>query len=289
MSTPTRIKNSEFQAGGIYPGGTGIVKEIGYKLWDYNGNRPAMSEMCVELLFAPTDGSNEGKEVIINWNVGPATTFQPDPQHNGFALDMTGAGRRMGDGCTYHQVLEDGLKKNCGMSDDALDGANGLKALTGSELTLTRMDPPKRNIANQQAPAPGQQAPRVNQVLVPTRAKFAWERGGGKGAAAAAGKATGAAGTPAGTNGGGANSGKDVADYINELLSKNEDYIEMSDFTPKLLEVLTLAGVKGKERVAITKQTKDQAGLEALAAANGWTFDGLAIEADGKMTGNLSR
>jgi hypothetical protein len=285
MSTPTRIKNSEFQAGGIYPGGTGIVKDIGYKLWDYNGTRPALSEMCVEMTFAPTDGSNEGKEVIINWNVGPATTFQPDPQHNGFALDMTGTGRRMGDGCTYHQVLEDGFKKNCGMTEDALDGPNGLKALTGSELTLTRMDPPKRNIPTQQ-PAPGAAPQRVNQVLVPTRAKFAWERGG-KGAAAAKGAAAGTGTTTAASNGAGA--GNDLAHYIGELLSKNDDYIEMSEFTPKLLEVLTIAGVKGKERVAITKQTKDQAGLEALAAANGWTFDGLVIEADGKMAGNLSR
>jgi hypothetical protein len=280
MSSPTRIKNSEFQSGGIYPGGTGIVKDIAYKLWDYNGSRPKDSEMCVELIFAPTDGSNEGKEVVINWNVGPGTTFQPDPQHAGFALDMTGTGRKMGDGCTYHQVLEDGLKKNCGMPEDALDGPNGLKALTGSELTLTRMDPPKRNIPNQQAPAPGAPPQRINQVLVPTRAKFAWERGG-------KGKAAGAVNTTAATNGAAGN--KDLAHYIGELLSKNDDYVEMAEFTPKLLEVLTLDGVKGKERVAITKQTKDQAGLEALAAANGWTFDGLSIATDGKMEGNLSR
>ena len=302
MSSPQRISNTEFQSGGIYPGGRGIIKNIQYNLWDYNGKQPTDSNTCVECEFVPTDGSNENKEVVINWNIGPSTDLRPDPQDSGFLLDMTGTGRRISDSCTWHQALNQGFMNNCAMKADALNGPKGIRALIGSEVTFIRMDPPPRQgfQQQQQGPmaaggAPGQQQPqRINQVLVPTRASFAWEMG--KGAAARTSNATAAApaagGAPAAASASapasnGTGTSGDLAGYMAEMLEAENGTIDMKEFTAKLLTLLNTKAVKGKDRLAITRETKNADKLKAIAAENGWGLDELVIESDGKMSGSL--
>ena len=180
MSSPQRVSNSDFQAGGIYPGSTGIVKDIAYKLWDYNAPSRPIPKPASKPSFPLFGKSNEGKDVAINWNVAKADSHAPDPSNSGFCLDLKGTGAKLSDSSNWHFAFEEGFVKNCGIPKDALDGPNGIKALIGSELTLTRMDPPKRDLPNAAPAAPGQPPKRVNQILIPTRAKWAWERGGAR-------------------------------------------------------------------------------------------------------------
>ena len=284
MSSPQRVSNSDFQAGGIYPGGTGIVKDIAYKLWDYNGTQPPNSQTCVEAIFSPIRQVQRGKDVAINWNVAKADSHAPDPSNSGFCLDLKGTGAKLSDSSNWHFAFEEGFVKNCGIPKDALDGPNGIKALIGSELTLTRMDPPKRDLPNAAPAAPGQPPKRVNQILIPTRAKWAWERGGAR----QTDTATGTSATPNAAASNGAGAGGDLASLMLSIVTKEGGAIDMADFTAKLTAELTLAGIKGKDRVNLLKSSKTAASLTSAAAANNLLLEQLAIAADGAMSGTLS-
>src|SRR5271154_3978382 len=70
----------DFQAGGgLYPGGTCIVEEACYRLWDYNGKRPKDSQNAAYLRLRPIDGSNDGKVVEQYYSVGGTSSdYVPD-------------------------------------------------------------------------------------------------------------------------------------------------------------------------------------------------------------------
>jgi hypothetical protein len=269
----TRASNEvdDFVAGGIYPGGTGIIQDISYTLWDYNGTQPPNSQCAVKLMFQPTDGSNENKPVEIYWSCGPATTIQPDPGHAGFALGVFHTNSN------WWFVLQK-LKDGCGLQRGALSAADGIRVLIGSEMTLARVDPPKRDGMPSAAPTqPGQQQPRVNQILIPTRVKFAWEktqsRGRGRAAEPAAAPATPSA-PPAATNGNSSD-----ADIISSALTKtltdNGGSIPMDD----LVKLMTpnLKHVPVAQRVEIMKLVKSPGYMVDIYEANGFTADSGVI------------
>ena len=151
---PKRGSNSEFVAGGIYPGGTGTIKDIYYRLWDYNGALPPNSQMCVECVFAPNDNSNDGKDVTVNWSVGPSNSYTPDPADPGFYLDLKGGGHLI-DSSNWHFVQDTGFVKNCGLDAKLLDGPTGIRCLIGSELTLVRRTRPSETISLKPLSLPG--------------------------------------------------------------------------------------------------------------------------------------
>jgi len=174
MSQPKMLSNAVFVAGGIYPGGQILVKEFCFRLWDYGGTRPPNSEMAVYCLGQPLDGSNDGKDVDIFWNCGPATDFQP--VGNGeFAVSPTREG--FSDQSNWHFVF-DKFVKNCGLKANMLDGQSGLRAMIGSVIQLARMPGPARSFNNQEQPAQGQQPRKAAEVLVPVRVQYAWDKPG---------------------------------------------------------------------------------------------------------------
>jgi len=305
MSTPHQpqiLSNDpdDFVQSGLYPGGTGIIEDIAYALWDYNGKQPPDSVCAVKVIFKPTDGSNEGKDVEIFWSVGPSSEFAPS-QDGGFVFGVGSATGMRNSSNWYHIGVA--LRDNCGMEKGKLNGPAGIKALLSSQLTLVRKDQPTRDGMEPQAPAPGQ-GNRQNKAtfLVPTAAIFIWDKpGAGKttkvrpAAAAKPGPvavpATAPAtaprpvmAAPAAPVNGSASATVDVettiAEVLAEILTETEgNAVEFANL-PNL--VLNKVGPQGrgvvvKQRMEITKQVKDPSYITALAGAQGWTFDGTFL------------
>lgn len=189
----------DFIAGGLYPGGTGIVKEFCFKLWDYDGKQPPNSSTFVFMRLAPIDGSNDGKDLEHYWSVGSADEFQPD-HTGGFLVAVTRPGKEPRKGisnqCNWHQALAS-LVRNCGMDPGKFNGPGGLRQFEGSEATVSRVDQVARDFQDANAAAapalataPGQTAPQQQQrrsnkptTLVFTRVKYAWDKAGAPAAA----------------------------------------------------------------------------------------------------------
>lgn len=294
----------DFVQSGLYPGGTGIVEDIAYSLWDYNGTKPPDSVCAVKVIFKPTDGSNEGKDVEIFWSVGPSSEFAPS-QDGGFVFGVGNATGMRNSSNWYHIGVA--LRDNCGMEKGKLNGSAGIKGLLGSQLTLVRKDQPTRDGMEPPPPTQGQgQGQRQNKTfLVPTAAIFAWDKPGTtkpRARAAAAAKpgpvavpATAAApapvpvsqprmAAPAAPVNGSAAATVDVdttiAEVLAEILTETEgNAVEFTNL-PNL--VLNKVGPQGrgvvvKQRMEITKQVKDPSYITALAGAQGWTFDGTFL------------
>lgn len=288
--------------GGLYPGGTGIIKECNYAFWDYNGRQPPNSSVAVKCIFAPTDGSNDGKEETIYWSVGPATDYQPDTT-GGFCFAV-GSKSQIADSSNWHFVVKK-FVDNCGMAKGVLNGTLGIKALEGSQVTLVRMDQPDRNLDSQQIAAPvipGQQQRKFKPtILIPTAAIFNWDRQGGNAAAntstAAAVKAraaknanaaavappvaapTATAPAPAPASNGTASNNL-IGEVIMEILSEAEgNAFEYANLPSLLTDKLGPKGrqITAKARIDAMKQVKDPAFVTGLATANGFNFDGEFI------------
>ena len=170
---PKMLSNTEFAAGGIYPGGQILVKEFCYRLWDYAGKQAPNSNTAVYCLGQPLDGSNEGKDVEIYWNIGSAADFQP--VGNGeFVVSNTR--EKMSEQCNWHFVY-DKFIKTCGLRAEMLNGQTGIRALIGSVFQLATMPGPARNF-KEDAAQPGQQGARKsNDILVPVRVQYVWDKG----------------------------------------------------------------------------------------------------------------
>ena len=264
----------QFEEGGLYPGGTGVIEEIKYVLWDYDGKQPKDSVIAVYVKFQPTDGSNEGKPVPIYWAAGnDVKSFAPDP--TGGHLVIMGAREKQSQSSNWAFVLKK-FRDNCGMDASKLDSPEGILALTRTQVTFARIEQPTRDGLNEDKPATGEPKKFKPTVLVPTKATFPWEKGSAKANAAKATPATAPAGsnaTPASTSNG---SGPlDLSTIIQEIVQAQGGSIEIKSLGKLILE--KLPDVDRTERTALIKQAKDEKVIAALAEENAWTFDGKEL------------
>jgi hypothetical protein len=290
---PMQLSNfiDDFVQSGIYPGGSGVIQDICYKLWDYDGKQPPDSQCAVYLLMQPTDGSNEGKPVEIYWSVGPALDFQPD-HTGGFLISSTRAG--ISNSCNWADVNER-LKNTCGLESTHLNGPTGIRALIGGEITLTRVDQKKRDLADE-APAQPGQGGRQNKrtILVPTRFRGAWERGGARPVSVAqppAQRPGPVAVPPAQTSApapaasapvmttphpvqNGNPGGFDTITALREILSEQGGFVAITDLPKHMLN--KLVSVTPQVRVAALTAVKPE-NLAATVAPAGMTFDGTNL------------
>lgn len=173
---PKMLSNSVFIQGGLYPGGIVQAKEFCYRLWDYGGTQPPNSNLAVYCLGTPLDGSNEGKDVEIYWNIGSAADFQPVSDG---AFIVSGTREGISTQCNWHFAHEKFVV--CGLKPGDIDGPSGIRSIIGSRIQLARMPGPKREFQQDPAPAPGQpQRRQNNDVLVPVRVEFAWNLAAGR-------------------------------------------------------------------------------------------------------------
>jgi len=311
---PSIVSNDvdDFVQAGLYPGGTGIVEDIEYKLWDYDGKRPPDSQLAVRMIFQPTDGSNEGKLLDnLYFSVGPASDFQPS-QDGGFVFAV-GSSAQLRQNSNWH-FFATKLRDNCGLERGKLNGPSGIKILKGTQLTLTRVDQPHRDIA-EDAAAPGaphmqgqQQRTRKPTILIPTAAVFSWDKGTAarrpaaraaapaptptpapmpaQTAAAAPVPASAPSPAPAAAPVNGSASGipgdRDslITEVLRELLSETPgNMLEVAKLPSAMIEKIGPAGrgIAVSARMEILKQVKDTAYIQSLAAANGWTTDGAIL------------
>lgn len=265
------------QGGGLYPGGTGVIEDIKYTLWDYNGKRAKDSGLAVYMKFQPTDGSNEGKPVEQYWSCGDVAAFGPDPT-GGFLIALK-TREHQSDNSKWAYVLKK-FRDNCGLPPGMLSnkesGKEGIKALIRSEVSFTLGDAPKYDIQNDDDKAKDPNAKKYpEKILYPTKAKFPWEKGAGKGAAVAAkagATATTTSTTPAASNGDGA---IDLSLLIKDVVTAAGGSMDFAAIPKELLG--KLADVDRTKRTALIKQAKDEKFIESLAAENGWTFDGKEL------------
>ena len=179
MNQPQLLSNSfdDFAAGGsLYPGGSGIVTDAGYRLWDYGGKQAPDSVCAVYLLMQPNDGSNENKPVEIYWSVGQSSDFQPDHTH-GFVSSNTKAGIPASSNWGF---VNEKFKLGCGLDMAMLNQPGvGIRALIGGQITLTRVDQPTRE-GLEKIEEPGQHKNKFKPtILIPTRFIGSWEQRGG--------------------------------------------------------------------------------------------------------------
>jgi hypothetical protein len=276
----------DFQGGGIYPGGTGLVKEFRFQLWDYDGKQPKDSVCAAKMVFQPTDGSNEGKELIQYWSVGPSSEFAPDGQSDdGFVVSVH-ARTALSESSNYAFFLKK-LRETCGLPKGKLSEGRGVRALEGTELTLARVDQPKREGLAEEAPQPGQQH-RKPTTLIPTRAKWGWETGAqpATGTAAPGVRTTrrGAAAAPAApaqapapvaaplANGNGAASSVTADSIIEALLASGP--VNVADLPRLSLDWLTANNITDRQiRLPLSKAMKDTAAVEEMAVVNDWKLE----------------
>lgn len=266
----------EFEEGGLYPGGTGVIEEIKYVLWDYDGKQPKDSVIAVYVKFQPTDGSNEGKPVPIHWAAGnDVKSFAPDP--TGGHLVILGAREKQSQSSNWAFVLKK-FRDNCGMDPKAIDGPDGILALARTQVTFARVDQPTRDIADaEQKPAEGKGGKDYKRtVLVPTKATFPWEKGGARANAAKPTANATPAPTATPTNGSTPASGElDLSTIILEVVTAAGGSIEFKALGKAILE--KLPDVDRTARTALIKQAKDESVIKALADENAWTFDGKEL------------
>ena len=276
---PQQLSNfiDDFVQSGIYPGGTGIVQDITYQLWDYDGKQAPDSVCTVHLVLQPTDGSGDNKPQDIYWSVGPSSDFQPD-HTGGFVLSGSRAG--MSNSSNWALVCA-ALKNTCGMEASAVNGPTGIKALIGGEMTLTRKDQPARENLDRGPEATeqgGRNRSKSNTYLSPTRFKGTWEKGG---AARRTGpglerqirefeRVSAAAAAPSTANG----AGGDAAAIVRQVLTESGGVIEFSKLPKAMLE--KLVSVAPTERIAVLKAVS-ATNFPALAAEMGITFDGTIV------------
>lgn len=262
------------QGGGLYPGGTGIIEELKFVLWDYDGKQPKDSALAVYMKFQPTDGSNEGKPVEQYWSAGDAASFSPDPT-GGFLVPLKTRSAQS-DNSNWALVLKR-LRDNCGLEPGKLSGEEkgkeGIRALERSEATFSRIDQPTR----EGMPEKDQAAKKFKAtILVPTKAKFPWEKGAGRTATKTTAPATSAAAsTPTNGSTPAASGTNDLSILIKEIAEAAGGVINFADIPKELTG--KLANVDRTQRVAMVKQAKDAAYIEALAKENEWTFDGKEL------------
>lgn len=280
MSNVRFVSNEvdDFEQGGLYPGGSGIIEAIKYTLWDYDGTQPKDSAVAVHCKFQPTDGSNEGKPVDIYWSAGNAADFAPDP--TGGHLVVLKTRDKQSDNSNWAHALKR-FRDNCGLEKGKLSGPTGILALERTEMTVARIDQPTREGLNEDKPAdPNKKGNFKKTFLVPTKARFPWEKGAGKSAVAATtakapAATTTTATTPAAqTNGAGAGS-LDLSILIRDIVTEAGGSIEFAVIPKTLLG--KLADVDRTARTALIKDAKDVAKITALAEENGWTFDGKEL------------
>lgn len=174
---PQMVSNEieDFQAGGaLYPGGTGIVEECCYKLWDYNGTRPKDSDTAAYIRFRPIDGSNEGKVVEQYWSVGSSADFLPD--NTGGNLISTRTKPGMTNSTNWAHFLET-LRNGCGLERGRLSSPMGIRVMQNAVMTLVRVEQKHREGLDELPKTPGLDKKKAfpKTTLVPTRATFSWD------------------------------------------------------------------------------------------------------------------
>ncbi len=293
-----RLSNAaeDFAQGALYPGGSGIFTDFKFAFWDYNGTQPPDSNIAVQAIFQPTDGSNENQPLPIYWNVGPAAEYAI--LDNGAFL---GSEHKKGisDACNWKQAL-DAFKKAGGLDDKLLNGPNGMLVMRGTEATITRVDQKEReNFKDEPAEKEGKDGKKYankRTILVPTRCKFPWEKGGARpvavmptpgasatanatasapasgapapGAPATANPAPGTAPGPVAVNG----TGGTFADVVDSILTAQGGTVEMANL-PKLIVEASIS-IDRASRIQYTKMARDEAEMNKLAAERSWTYGG---------------
>lgn len=164
------------EGGGLYPGGTGFLEEVSYRLWDYNGTKPKDSFCSAYLRFRPIDGSNSGKVVEQYYSIGSSSDFVPDPT-GGHLLALKG--KQPTNSTNWGHFLKV-LRDNCGLEKGRLSTNSGIRVMERGIVTLVQVD--QLYQGDDQLPAtplpPGQAAgkkPYKHKTLIPTRAVFQWD------------------------------------------------------------------------------------------------------------------
>lgn len=267
----------DFVASSLYPGGTNDVIDARYGLWDYGGTQPPDSNCAFILTLQPKDGSNGNQQHEEYWNVGPSSKFVPDPENNGWMIGSEPPSRS----CNYFQ-LTNSLNLNCGLEKGKLSTDVGVKILIGSEITFTRVDPPARDFrddSNVLDPTTGQprtqqQRSKPKQILVATKATWAWEKGNKKTTGMTNAKPT----TQAATTANGDN-GDLLTTSIVAILTESDGAIELTNLMPKITEKLSVvAGLSAGKRISILKTIKASDGksvdpVKLGELSNLWSVD----------------
>jgi hypothetical protein len=225
-------------------------------------------------MFQPTDGSNENKPLALFWNVGPAGDYVI---LDGGAFLGSEHKKGLSDNCNWKQVL-DAFKKAGGLDDKLLNGPTGMLVMRGTEVTLTRVDQKEReglqdDDKKDDKGKDGKEKKSFKRtILLPTRCKFPWEKGGARpvpvavAGAAATGSTTTGAPPPLPTG------GTSFADVVESILTTQGGTIDIAAL-PKLI-VDAGVNIDRATRIQYTKLAKDDVEMNKIATEKGWTYGG---------------
>lgn len=176
MGQPQLLSNEieDFAAGGgLYPGGTLLVEEFCYKLWDYDGKRPVGSQCAAYLRGRPMDGSNEGKPVEAYYSVGSSSDYLPSSD-GGSVVSLRG--KNFMDSTNWGAFLKQ-LRTGCGLERGRLSTQAGIRVMQQGILTVVKSPQPHRDFDDlpktKEQEEKDKKFPRT--MLLPSRAVFSWD------------------------------------------------------------------------------------------------------------------
>ena len=287
----------DFQAGGgLYPGGTGIIKESKYILWDGNGKYPPNS-LCYALIRTqPTDGSNDGKMVDSYYSVGSANDYVPD-NTGGNVVSLRN--KNFMDSTNWGVFLKK-LRNDCGLEKGKLSTPTGIRVMENGIITLIRIEQPHRE-GMDELPKTGQKDDKkkfVATMLVPSKATFHWDPNYGNAMARSMSAAPAQGPAPATTQNPYVNGAPpaqattqasaqtmstapitdlSLGGVLKSLLAKHGGSLSTVGLPKLVLEELIGANIDRVARVNIAKEAGDVNALSAVSQANGWVMAGTDI------------
>jgi hypothetical protein len=286
----------EFQAGGgLYPGGTCLIEECCYKLWDYNGKRPKDSQTAAYLRLKPLDGSNEGKIVEQFYSVGGTSSDYVPDNTGGNLISLKGSPLR--DSTNWAHFLET-LRNNCGLEKGRLSTNLGIRALQNGVITVVKADQKHRDFGDD-LPATGGKDDKKKfkaTTLLPTKFTATWDpnyanatRNIPMASVHAQAPAPAPAPTSQYTNGAppapamapppmptGGPVDATLSGVLKSLLAKHNGSLTTTGLPKLVLEELG-ASVTREVRVAVAKEAGDMALVAAAAQVNGWVLAGTDL------------
>lgn len=240
-----------------------------YVSFDYAGTRENDPVVAVHMNLTPLDGSNDGKDFDAEWTVGPKMK-DFDIFNDGGNLKPKGARHTLAPNSNWGELLK--AMKDCAFDSNVLNGAQGIRLLVGTEMTIRRIAQKEREGLTKKS----DKAQTFYTCMKIT--KMPGEKGTTRRPqqAPAASTSSAPATTAATAGGNGAGGDDSIIGFIKAALAENGNRLNIAVDLPKAVfkQAKPTHGAKGATDMGTKAKSEDF--LYEHAMEQGWTIaDGV--------------